>query len=141
MIIELRNPEALALQPIRDLFARAFESGKPVAADVFLAAISLSDPNTAVLLGREDDTYKALAVVFLPSSPLYPRTQVYHFYNEGSVRLRNALIDTAVEWVKARGYNSVYVANWSARSDEVWTRAFSRAGQIEKIGSAFRIDI
>jgi hypothetical protein len=142
MIIPLKNPEALSLQPIRDLFARAFEHGRPVGSDVFLAAIApyLTDPRVAVLLGREDDAYKALAVVFLPSSPLFPLPQVYHFYNRGSVKLRNTLTDAVVEWVKSQGYNGLHVVNWTAGSDKAWTRAFQRAGRVERIGTAFRID-
>ena len=142
MIIQLRNPEALALQPIRDLFARAFEDGNPAPLDVVLAELIpyLADPRLAVLLGREDNAFKALAVVFQPSSKLFPLPQVYHFYNEGSVKLRNSLSAAIVEWVKAQGYNGLHVVNWSVGTDEVWKRAFRCVGRFERIGSAFRID-
>ncbi len=142
MIIHLRNPEALSLQPVRDLFARAFADDKPIPLDVFLAEATryLPDPRFASLLGREDNIYKALAVVILPGSPMFPLPQVYHFYNEGSVKLRNTLTDAVVEWVKGQGYNGLHVANWSGAADKAWERAFRRAGQVEKVGSVFRID-
>jgi len=142
MIIRLRNPEALALQPIRDLFARAFESQTPVSFEVFMPAIEpyLSSPDVAVLVGREDNAYKAVTIALMPGSALFPFPQVYHFYNEGSAKLRNRLIDALVEWVKEQGYNSLHVAKWSDGPDKVWKRAFSRAGRFEKLGSTFRID-
>jgi hypothetical protein len=142
VIIQLRNPEALSLQPIRDLFARAFEDGNPVPIGVILSSLTpyLDDPRLVVLLGREHGAYKALAIVFEMGTPLFPLPQVYYFYNEGSVGLRNSLTDAVVEWVKEQGYNGLQVANGSGKSDETWKRAFRRAGRLERIGSLFRID-
>ena len=142
MIIQLRNPEALTLQPIRDLFARAFEANKPVTFEAFMSEIvpHFSNPHFAILLGREDNVFKALAIVVSPASQLAPLPQVFYFYNEGSANLRNTLTDAIVEWVKEQGYNGVDVVNWSPGSDKVWARAFRRAGKMENIGSMFRIE-
>lgn len=142
MIVPLVNPAAFDVEPVRDLFARAFAGDRPVAPEVARTELRkmVGTGRVKVLVGRSHPIrYAALAVVILPSSPLAPEPQVYHFFNDGPPELRRELISAVVETLKGAGYNAFRALNGNGFPEDVWKRLFRSAGDMEKIGTAYRI--
>ncbi len=136
-IVRLTNPDAFARPEVQKLFTKAFENNSLTNFDDAAAELALvaSDPLVAILIGAEKGKLRALAIACLPRSTLTPLPTVYHFYNGGSAKLRNALVDATVDFFMEAGYTRFLAINQTGRSDEAYAKLFRRAGEAERISS------
>ena len=139
----IENPAAFGVPAIVRLFGQAFAAGYPAPAPQVIMEMRrlIGMESLAVFYGSVDAEPRALAIVMVPSSPLFPLPQVYHFFNKGPARLRNLLLDAMVDWTREKGYTGLMVANWTGQSDEKFERGFRRIGSFERIGSAYKIEV
>jgi len=140
----LRNPAALATPEVGDLFARAFPPGgllgewKEAAPDFVPWVLS---PHVRIILGAEGGELRGLAVVVLPNDKILPLPQVVHFFNDGSVKMRAALIDAVLDICREMGYDRFQAINGTAKPDSVWARTFRRAGAARRIGGILEFEV
>ena len=143
-IWELTQPQALILEPVASLFLRAF-MGVPLRvepADVLMTlARELPNPRVAIFIGAEDAKLLGLTIMYAPADAMIAEPQVYHFYNGGSAKLRDALIEKLLTRVKEWGYDSFLGANGSGHSDKAWLRAFRKGGTVEEVGMVCRFTL
>lgn len=84
-----------------------------------------------------DPLPSALAILSFNNGPLRGIPSVVHFYSEGTLEARKALMARGVARIKEEGYDRFLTGNWTGRDDEPWCRLFSGGGQFEKVGSMF----
>ncbi len=142
-VIRLVHPDSFQLIDIQNLVHNAFESIDDVI-DTEQLMNSMVDfvlkDNICILAGQEDYKWKGLAIV--TESPLYREPQVFHFYSSGSSKLRKAMIESVVEWVKEQGYNGFWTSNINGEEkDSAFKRLFKRAGTPQKMGTIFRFEV
>ncbi len=142
-VVRLTNPGAFEQDEVKKLFTKAFETNsltnfEDAAAE--LAGIA-TDPLVAILIGAEKGKMRALAIACLPRSTLTPFPTVYHFYNNGSAKLRNALVDATVDFFLEAGYTRFLAINTTGRSDEAYKKLFHRAGEAERISSMLEFKV
>ncbi len=142
-IVRLTNPAAFDRPEVQRLFTRAFETN-PLAdypeseAELRQAATA---EHVAMLIGAEKGKLRALAIACLPLSTLTPLPTVYHFYNRGSAILRDALVDAVVDFFLQSGYTRFLAVNGTGRSDKAYAKLFSRAGEVQQIGSMLEFKV
>lgn len=146
-VIELKNPRALAVAEVAQLFKRAFEKVKfaapggfdSVAADIFEF---VTNDNYFVFLGAEKGHFKALAMGFYPSNNIFPYPTITLIYNEGSKELKDLLIRKMVDTMVSMGYTACWAINASGHSDKVWLKAVvPDYGDAELLGTVYEFKI
>lgn len=142
LVTRVTYPDALEMDSIVDLFHKAFKHGVPTSPEVALAEFGrvMGHPDLLMLVGWEENVPVALMLATLPSSPLFVYPQVYHSYNRGSVRLRDALHKEMVDWASENGYNGLLIANWTGKGDKVFGRMLKKVGELYRIGSVFALE-
>lgn len=127
--IELKNPKALSVPMVQNLFKRALESVNiaapggfdSVAEDIFRY---VQHDGYFVVLGAENGEFKSLAMGFFPSDNIFPYPTVTLVFNEGSRGLLKATVRKMVDIVLERGYTKVWAFNASDHSTAAWKRLF-----------------
>ena len=142
-VTQIRNPLAYTLPEVQALFDRAFEdlpyvTGKQVVA-VLLGHIE--DDDLAAFMAEEDGRPVGMMVLIGDSYPLYPTAQIYHFFNEGTPKVRRALIERIMEWMREHGHTEFFGSNVGDKPDSVWLRAFRVGGKGEKVGTIYKFKV
>lgn len=147
----IRDPRALLNPEVYKLLERAFAATELAPGGVGSVAQELFQIVTGkqghLVIGAEADaegnsSWRAVALMYLPNSQLFPRPLVQLFYNEGSRALRGALSDKLMDIATAAGYTKAWAVNTSGRDDKVWARAFSGQKRTAKhLGSVFEIGV
>lgn len=144
-VAELSDPKYLVLRTITELFRNAFTNCRlfPQGFDGMVGEIvaMVSDPDTAVLIGTENDIPKGLLIIRFPTSRVTTVPQILHFYNDGTGAVRKKLLKAGVEVVKARGYTKVWAINGTRKPDSVWARTFRVAGPASPVGGIMEFDL
>lgn len=142
MIHRITNPAALDIPEIEGLLTRAFEQHPWLRFPQvkYELAMNIQHWSWGLFIGFEQMTPKAMLLVSLPTS-VFGHVSVVMIYNEGSKKLAGQLIDRGVEWTRNSGYNEVVVMNGSRAPDEIWLRAFRRAGTMHRLGSVYRLEL
>lgn len=145
-ILKVQNPGVFEIPVMRDFFHAAFPEGTVFAPDGFeaieapLKAI-LQDEAVDLLIGVDELVPKALALIYYPDGGLMSTPQVAHFFNQGSVLLRNTLVSDIVRRIKERGFSRFHAVNGSGRPDAAWARLFSLAGPAKRVGSVMEFEV
>lgn len=140
--VRLRNPNALNLPPIADLFKKAFCSSPvyPVDYDGALPGFRrmiLSD-DCWVCLGFDGGTPKALgALEIIPSAIAIP--SVLTLYSSGTPELTKTVVSCGVDFLRSRGYNHVWAVNASGHGDAPWMKVIGKPAKV--IGSLVEFDL
>jgi hypothetical protein len=146
-VVELKNPRALGVAEVANLFKRAFEKVKfaapggfdSVARDIFEF---VTNDNYFVFLGAEKGQFKALAMGFYPSNNIFPYPTITLIYNEGSKELKDLLVRKMVDTMVSMGYTACWAINASGHSDKVWLKAVvPNYGDAEFLGSVYEFKI
>lgn len=144
-VAELRDPKYFGLRAIQRLFHDAFADSRlfPGGFEAMLEDVILmvTDPNTSLLVGLEEDIPKGLLIICFPTNKVTRLPQILHFYNGGGTQLRKKLLKDGVALVKARGYTKVWAINGTRKPDSVWARTFRVAGPAEPIGGILEFDL
>lgn len=142
-VVRLRNPNALNLPPISDLFRAAFCANPRVPVDYNTALPDfrnmVSEDRFGVFLGFENGP-KALGVVELPHSRIFPFPTVLTMYSSGTRELTKTLISSGVDFIRSHGYTKAWAVNASQHTDPVWLRAFGSTPGTP-IGSLVEFDL
>ncbi len=142
-VVRLTNPEAFERAEVVDLFNAAFEHNAMTsfedARDDLRA--TAADPNVALLIGAEKGKLKGLSIACLPRNSLTPLPSVYHFYNQGSSKLREALVRATVDFFLEAGYTRFWAINTAGDNDEAYKKLFKAAGEARRLGSFLEFDI
>ncbi len=142
-IVRLTNPEAFGRAEVQRLFEKAFENNALATfeeAAPELVGIA-ADPLVAMLIGAEKGKLRALSIACLPRSTLTPFPTVYHFYNAGSAKLREALIDATVDFFLQAGYTRFLAMNTTGASDEAYAKLFRKAGEAKRVYSVLEFKV
>jgi len=136
-VVRLTNPAAFKREEVQALFRAAFETNPLADYEKALGELVAlpADPMVGLFIGAEKGELKALCIACLPRSALTPVPTVYHFYNTGSAKLREALIITTVDFFLEAGYTRFWTINATGRSDEAHAKLFRSAGAPKRIGS------
>lgn len=144
-VAQLQDPRYFGLREMQHLFHEAFSDCRlfPGGFEGMLEDVlrMAGDPNTAILLGIEDDIPKGLLIIRFPTSRITKVPQILHFYNGGSPQLRKILLKAGVGVVKGRGYTKVWAINGTKKPDSVWARTFRMAGPASPIGGIMEFDL
>lgn len=144
-IARITDPNHLMISEVIDLFNEAFSSADVLPGDFIEYLPEFSKMVTlkriCILLGEEGGVLAGLAVVILPSDRLVPLPQVYHFYNRGSAKMRDCLIEGVVDFVRKGGYKRFRAINLSGRSNDAWKKVFKKAGSIRPVGDIMEFSI
>lgn len=145
MDIRRLGPEALETYLIHSLFLRAFPEDSLVTPGGYAAhperyRAMLASPNFTFFVGADDSADLGLSLIYLPGPGDCGFAQLVHFHNEGTPRLRAALVDLSVAWVKAHGHDRGLCVNATGRPPSIWARMFQRAGTVSKVGDIMMID-
>lgn len=142
-VVRLTNPAAFDQDEVRALFTKAmdmypipkFETVEP------LFRNAVNDPLVAIFIGAEKGKLKGLSIGCLPRDVLTPYPSVYHFYNSGSAKLREALMKETVDFFLEAGYTRFWAVNIVTDNDEAYKRLFKSVGEIRKLASLMEFDI
>lgn len=146
-VIELKNPRALLVPELANLFKRAFEKVKfaapggfdSVAADIFEF---VQNDNYFVFLGAEKGHFKTLAMGFYPSNHIFPYPTIVLIYNEGSKELKDLLVRKMVDTMVSMGYTACWAVNASGHSNKAWLKAvLPDYSDAEALGTVFEFKI
>ena len=142
-VIRLVHPASFQLIDIQNLVADAFESlDGTIDPDQLMGTLTslVTNPDACILAAQEDMKWKGF--VMITPALMFLEPQVFHFYTAGSSKLRKAMIDSVVAWVKERGYNGFWTSNINGEEkDSAFKRLFKRAGPARKMGSIFRFEV
>jgi hypothetical protein len=149
-IIRLLNPAGLLDPAVRELFTAAF-AASPEDPDAFIrhpesfVDMVARPKQAAVFLGLEENglgwLFNALAIVFLPSDPITPHPQVFHFFSRGSAALRHALVQELLAFCKSQGYTQIWAVNSTGKDDDVWLKTLRKAGTPKRVGTLFAFEV
>ena len=136
-VVKLTNPEAFKRPEVQALFEAAFKDNALAEYDTALAELVAlpADPMVGLFVGAEKGALKGLCIACLPRSALTPTPSVYHFYNAGSAKLREALISATVDFFIEAGYTRFWTINATGRSDEAHAKLFRSVGEAKRLGS------
>ena len=136
-VVRLTNPVAFKRTEVQELFKSAFESNPIAEYDQVIGELVAlpADPMVGMFIGAEKGKLAALCIACLPRSALTPVPSVYHFYNAGSAKLREALIAATVDFFLEAGYTRFWTINATGKSDEAHAKLFRSAGEAKRIGS------
>lgn len=140
-VLRVMNPRALAVPPLSDLLDQALEGVQVAgggARDEIIRRVG--SPGFGVFVGRQGDTFKALAIATWSSSALAPVCSVYQFYNKGRKALREALVAALVAYAREGGYDRVLTIDTNLKG-RAFSKVFSTGGQVTEVGQAYLIDI
>lgn len=145
-VANFTNPQALTQEPVLNILREAFPEGGNVAPEGFDAAASdfvraIQDPNTYLLVGMEKGEFRGVVLMSVPANKIAARPQVIHFFNKGSMKMRDALLEEMTRIIAEEGFATFSAVNASGKSDEAWLKTFKKAGQAERIGSLFKFNI
>lgn len=143
--MRLTNSAAFAWAPLRKLIEAAWNAlndGQPTAPVIGELSKCCAAPETGIFVGLDGGEPKALLVVFLPQNSLYPLPQVASFYCKGAdSKLRSAILNSGVDFVRSAGYNKVWIINRTGKSDEVHAKLFKRVATGKPIGSIMEYEL
>ena len=142
-VARVQNPSVLTAPAVIDLFTAAFKNDMPAPVGGVLAELVQVLPNERVLvvIGLEGGKLKGLMIAHDPASALAVYPSVYHFFNSGRAKLRDALLDELLSWLKERNVDTFMAANMTGKSDRAWLKAFKKAGTPEMVGSVIRFKV
>ncbi len=143
-VARLNNPQALLAPPMQELFRKAFD-GNPMIAGIDEVPEEyvrlLANPNVGFFVGVEKGEFKGLVLVELPGSPLAKMPNVLHFANFGTSKLRDALVQAALDFIVQAGYTRFATINLTGRGDAVHKRLFKKVGEAKALGSVLEYRI
>ena len=143
-VVRLNNPKALLAPPMQELFRKAFD-GNPLIAGIDDAPGEyvrvVTNPAVGLFVGVEKGEFKGLVLVELPGSPLAKMPNVLHFANFGTAKLRDALIQAALDFIVQAGYTRFVTINLTGRGDAVHNRLFKKVGKAKPLGSVLEYRI
>lgn len=142
-VVRLTNPAAFDRAEVTDLFNAAFADNPMAAFDAARADLELAatDPQVALLIGAEKGALCGLSIACLPRNSLTPIPSVYHFYNRGSAKLREALVKATVDFFLEAGYTRFWAINTASENDKAYGKLFRSAGEAKRIGSFLEFSI
>lgn len=142
-VVRLTNPEAFKQEEVQAHFRAAFEKNPMADFETALGELVAlpSDPMVAMLIGAEKGKLKGLVIACLPRSALTPIPNVYHFYNAGSAKLREALVKATVDFFLEAGYTRFWAINTAGDNDEAYMKLFRSAGEARRVGSFLEFSI
>ena len=145
-IIPVKSPDVLLIPGVQGLLHRGFAenylipSGFDGAVEEFVSFAK--DPKVGFYLATDDGgKFKGFVIVILPRTALAPYPQVLHIYSEGRAAVAQGLIDAGVAFMRSNGYSKFWALNGSKVSDEVWSRAFRRAGVATPLASLMEFEL
>ena len=100
----------------------------------------IKDANFALFVGWEDNKLVGLSLVFAPDDVDLIRPQFSMFHCDGSSKIKAALLDAGIEFIKSKGHMEAWGVNGTDRPDSVWSRAFRRVGNWTKVGSIMKVE-
>lgn len=143
-VIRVTNPEVLTMPDVHGLFQRSFATGKLDADWSFETAMEMiewiKNPDVGVFFGYEGAQLASLMICTLPTSRLLPNPAVYWFYNEGTRWLGKQMMNTAVAFFKAHGYNRAWTINRTGKSDSAHARLVKSVAREAPVGSIMEIE-
>jgi hypothetical protein len=139
----LENPELVAFLR-RAVAAFPYAAGKEVGLEGVIEDIFtfITNPSFFLVVGIEKGNFTTLCVMERGASKMFPMPTIFCFYNEGSVKVKHAVMDRVLEIVRELGYTRFRTANMSGLPDEVWLKAFQRTGVgFDPIGTIFEMTL
>ena len=142
-VVRLTNPEAFKREEVQDLFRAAFEANPMADYEKALGELTAlpADPLVGLFIGAEAGKLQGLSIACLPRSALTPVPSVYLFYNDGSAKLRDALVKATVDFFLEAGYTTFWAINTASENDEAYGKLFHKAGKALRIGSFLEFSI
>ena len=144
-VFRVTNPDVLNVSMFDDFLQRAFPedslmfpSGYAARKDRMVRIIK--DPNFALFIGWEDNKLSGLSLVFAPDDVDLIRPQFSLFYSEGSSKIKAALLDAGIEFIKSKGHMEAWGVNGTDKPDSVWARTFRRVGNWSRVGSIMKVE-
>ena len=142
-VVRLQNPKALDSPQFRAFLKRSVKRGALIGLDDLLQGLTerLPDPNFLALVGVEDGDFRGLVLLGFPTNVWQSTPYVYHFYNEGKVTLRDALLKTMVDFIVQAGYTKFLAVNLSDRDFKAWAKVFRKAGKATELGRLVEFEV
>ncbi len=125
-IVELANTDAFDMEPIRDLFVRAFTGEAMPDSDgvtKFLRGGGLSDGFTVILAHDLEAGWTGLAILQNTPWVFADRAWIIHFYSQNA-NARRALLAWTRRWMEREGVGTIRILNATGRSDKAHMRLF-----------------
>lgn len=140
----VRRSEILDLPSVRGLVYDALATNSlvhdPVAA---LADVQrfVEVPQLGLFVVHEGGRFVGAALAQIPTTALSPRAcNILHFFMEGSVAARSALVDAVVAYAREEGYDQLLAVDMNDRP-KAFARLFRRAGTPAHVGQVFTFDL
>lgn len=145
-VVRMQNPRAFSVEPLRDLFRKAFpgdDNVGPFEGNEQEFAALVQDDRIGVLVGVEDGDFRAVAVVGIPRSPLVPHPEVIKVYvgrpdrGGAGAPLRKALFQAIVDFIVQNGYTTFrsFCPATTQKELAAWRRFFRKGGEAKTVGS------
>lgn len=139
MILRVTNPAAGNSPLIFDAVKRALvASGFERPPDLAVQHLFANCAHPCLGLWVALDSTGAVCGVIacsLPNNPLAQNPEVFINANWGPSAINEALVDAAVDFARAAGYNKMVAWNRTGRADEVFVRKHRRLGVGRHLGS------
>lgn len=145
LVVRVLNPLALKVPEVRDLFEEAFTKLPTLAGGwseevEFDLVGTIANPRNVVLVGQENDKFKACMIAHLPATKLAPLPFVYLIYNKGTKMLMKQMATEAIALMKAAGYTRFQCVNVAA-TDEAYARVFAHVGKAKKAATLLEFEV
>lgn len=132
------NPAALEIPEVKAALSKWQTDDSWFAALAGIMAVGAG----AVIVGTDNDQkIDGFVIITLPQALTDTLPWVLHFHNDGSRKLREALIAKGLEFIRAAGYNGFRALNQSGIPDRKWLSIFKNGGTPHKLGSTYYFDI
>lgn len=143
VVLRVQNPAALRLQPVVDLFKRAFEGDRFPDAHRAIeeCEASLEDDRFALFVARREADLVGLSILLLSENAFSPPGgQVLHFYAPGDRDVLAGLVEAMGEFCRERGVKRVYTLNQSGVPDRKYLKLFGMV-KGRRMCSFFEFDV
>lgn len=144
VVVRVQNPLALKVPEVKMLFETVFKERTLAGGwddEVEWDVVKLiGDPKTAVFVGQENNDFKSLLVITLPSSRLIPAPFVYAVYNRGTRALLKQMANEGIAFLKASGYSRFWGIN-QITDDATYARLFGYVGKQKNVASLLEFTI
>lgn len=141
----LTDPNVLLVPAVQDLIRGAWSHSRhaPNAFDEhpeeFVSL--LLNTNNGVFVGVEDGELLALGIAVLPS-PLDGIPHISALYNTGSRRLKEAVMQAGIDFMRDAGYTTFMAQNLTGKSGKVWKRSVAPKGaKVTKVGTLYELSL
>lgn len=141
----LTDPKVLLVPAVQDLFRGAWSHSRhaPTAFDEHPEAFVslLLNTNNGVFVGVEDGELLALGIAVLPS-PLDGIPHINALYNKGSQKLKAAVMQAGIDFMRSAGYTSWMAQNLTGKRGKVWKRGVAPKGaKVKKVGTLYEMSL